>query len=62
MVEPQKSGGKHKLLYGLLYLKTQEEGAPLRIPKITHCKYTRSRKGKNKICVKAKAPMAQRER
>lgn len=33
MVEPQRSGGKHKLLYGLLYLKTQEGGAPLRILK-----------------------------
>lgn len=50
MVEPQRSGGKGKLLYGLLYLKTQEGGAPLRILKITHFKYTRAREAKTNWC------------
>lgn len=50
MVEPQRSGGKGKLLYGLLYLKTQEGGAPLRILKITHFKYTRPREAKTNWC------------
>lgn len=35
---------------GLLYLKTQEGGAPLRILKITHFKYTRPREAKTNWC------------
>lgn len=44
MVEPPRTGGKYKLLFGYVYLNKQEERPLVRILKNNHSKYTQSSK------------------